>query len=652
MAIMDLASLDWRLFGWRPHAWYFGRSQETGAFLQADLGPYQAVVPGSVHRALREADVIPDWHAGVDSRASEWLEHRHWQFSAELPAGALPQGERVVLDAQGLDHAGWVYINGKEAGHFVGTLLPHRFDITDLVTGPGPHRIDILFDEAPREQPQIGYTSRSQHFKPRYNYGWDWIPRIVTTGIWNSLRLLTGFDAALEIVGAHTDFDEHGLGHVRLTIRNQDPSSEVAGYAVALRFGNEVIASVEVDAAGEETNLALSDLAVTPWWPNGLGDATLYSLEVRAVSAGSRTVWTRTVSVGFKRIEWVDCEGAPEGALPWICVVNGRPIFLQGVNWTPIRATFPDTTPAEYERLVELYREMGCNCLRVWGGGVLERTEFLDACDRAGILVWQDFPLSSSGIDNVPPSGTDCIGRVAEIAEAYVSRHAYHVCRLLWCGGNELFEVIDGEQVPVTCDHPCIAAFKDVVDRWDPGRRFIPTTPCGPTFYAHARNFGKGIHHLVHGPWGLGGLGSLDAWKAYWSQDDSLFRAEVGMPGAESESLIRRYAGGMPLWPPTGEYWKHSSSWWIDWDRHGGRLSGLRDDEALRRYVEHTQHEQAEALAFAARNCKRRFPACGGIVFWHGHDCFPCPINNSVIDLEGNLKPAYYALQEVFRAEA
>jgi len=34
---------------------------------------------------------------------------------------------------------------------------------------------------------------------------------------------------------------------------------------------------------------------------------------------------------------------------------------------------------------------MNLNLIRVWGGALTERPEFYDACDRYGLLVFQDF---------------------------------------------------------------------------------------------------------------------------------------------------------------------------------------------------------------------------------------------------------------------
>ena len=93
----------------------------------------------------------------------------------------------------------------------------------------------------------------------------------------------------------------------------------------------------------------------------------------------------------------------------------------------------------------------------------------------------------------------------------------------------------------------------------------------------------------------------------------------------------------------------HTSSWWIMWDRYKPILVGLDADKALEQYVELTQHHQAEAYAIAASSCKRRFPKCGGFIIWMGHDLYPCPANNSVIDFDRKPKPAYHALKGVFR---
>jgi beta-mannosidase len=309
-------------------------------------------------------------------------------------------------------------------------------------------------------------------------------------------------------------------------------------------------------------------------------------------------------------------------------------------------------TPEETRALVAQYRDMGCNMLRVWGGGYLESREFYEACDEAGLMVWQEFPLSSSGLDSEPPHDPGVITGLAGVAEHFVRARRHHASLLLWCGGNELQTGAEGcdpaTRVPCDKSDPCLAALGAVVAAEDPGRRYLPTSPSGPRFGARAEDFGKGLHHHVHGPWGFGDFPTYRDWVEYWNYDDSTFRSEVGVAGANSVEMIHKYSGGEAVWPPTSPLWMHTAGWWTQESRLLPALEGLAPAEALAEYVRLTQEEQAVALAHAAACCKRRFPACGGFLVWMGHDCFPCPSNTSLIDYDGQPKPAYEALRRVF----
>ena len=73
-----------------------------------------------------------------------------------------------------------------------------------------------------------------------------------------------------------------------------------------------------------------------------------------------------------------------------------------------------------------------------------------------------------------------------------------------------------------------------------------------------------------------------------------------------------------------------------------------RASATLEEYVTWSQERQARALSYAMNAMKSRFPSIGGAIVWMGHDSFPCTANTSVIDFEGNLKPAALALSEIF----
>jgi beta-mannosidase len=334
-----------------------------------------------------------------------------------------------------------------------------------------------------------------------------------------------------------------------------------------------------------------------------------------------------------------------------ICELNGRSLFLQGVNWTPARLDYPTTPDAEYRCLIDLYRNLGCNVLRVWGGGFIEKEIFHRLCDEAGLLVWEEFPLSSSGIENDAPRDPTALGTLKKIATDYIRRRGHHASVLLWCGGNEL-QTPDSPKAPTRPldeNHPALAMLKKVVQRESPGVRFLPTSPSGVTFDAERRRMGTGVHHHVHGPWDS--ISTEKDWRDYWLHDDSTMRSETGVAGASSAALLKRYAGDEKAWPPTFEnlWWRHNGSWWLQGELFLGRVMKLAPNKRLNTYIILSQKRQARFLALAANTCKSRFPQCAGFIVWMGHDACPAPSNTSIIDFDRNPKPAYWALQKVFR---
>lgn len=649
MAVMDLTQLAWTWQGWRPNSWRMRASMETGFAIGYDHGPYPARLPGTVQQALRDAGELPDWLVGRNSLACEWVEHYQWELVTKLDAAAVAGARSIVLEADGLDYSGWILLDGREVGSWRGALVPQRMDLTAVLSDGGEHWLSIVFDLPPPEQGQIGFTSQSRFFKPRYNYSWDWCPRFVPIGVVGGLRLRSDLDAEVRLGTVRCQLnDDLKTGGGVVTIECGPQLPDMTRAIVTLLDGERPLARTAGFLTPGLNRIPLLGAKVEPWFPNLHGAQRLYELRVELEG----TSWSASRRVGFKHVAWRPCDGAPDGALPWICVVNRVPVFLQGVNWSPIRVAYPDTTADEYRRRVALYRDMGCTILRVWGGAYLPPPAFFDACDEAGLLVWQEFPLSSSGIDNWPPEDPDVIDELCDIALSYIERRAHHACLLMWCGGNELQssgpDSKTGGGVPCDLSHPCLAALDQVVRVEDPGRRFLPTSGYGPQFSASLQTIGTGRHHLVHGPWGIGGALDLSGWYELFERDDSLFRAETGMPGACDVALIQRYLPDA-WWPPTNATWRHSCAWWLMLHRFAHLLEQPAE-QALAAYVEQTQREQAEALAFAARRHKERFPACGGFIIWHGHDCWPCPINNSLIDVDGRPKPVVEALRKVFTA--
>ncbi len=652
MKIYDLSKLEWILTGMTPYVWQI---QGVTNVVDHHIGEVQTIpakVPGSVQNALYQANLLPDWNIGLNIRQCEWVENRHWIFQTILPDDWVQSQTEIMLNCQGLDDRGWVFLNGEEVGCFNGTHRPHRFRLSPYIH-PFDNLLQIVFDMPPRWLGQIGYTSQMTEWKSRFYYTWDWVPRLVQIGVWDTITLEIHEGADIGSMACRARVDPNSWAS-SLSITGQVSGGASFQVHTRLYRDDQIIcqATVPVEKFNHQ-GVYWQDLAVDLWYPNGLGPQPLYDVSLSITDHNGKVYDEQYRRIGFKHVEWIPCKDAVPEADPWICVVNGVQVFLQGFNWTPIRPNFADVQIEDYRSLLLTYQEMGCNVLRVWGGAYLEKEIFYNLCDEFGILVWQDFPLSSSGVDNWPPEDEASIAALTEIAKSYIDRKQHHVSLLMWCGGNELQGSLDGGKTgggkPVDLSHPLIQRFANLVAECDPDHRFVPTSSSGPRFFAKEEDFGKGLHWDVHGPWKADP--DLKKWQHYWEKMDALFNSEVGAPGASSADIVCHFAGNLSAMPANGQnpLWKRFS-WWIEWDIFIQEKG--REPETLDEYVAWSQARQAEALRIVASSLKEKFPRCGGVLFWMGHDCFPTTSNTSVIDFWGRPKPAALALADVFCKES
>ena len=643
--------LKWNLWGFSPGRWRFLEVNPDYKERRAEIREIPATVPGSVQLALKNAGIIKDWNIGLNHRESEWVENRSWMYSTNIPDGWVAGDKIIRLVCQGLDDNGYILVNGKEAGHFQNTFIPYSFDITPFLK-ESANTLDIVFDTPPRTN-GAPYTSKVKDWKPRFYYRWDWMPRNVQIGIWDDLFIeATGKDMVvlddLKVIASADRYKDEG----ELKVSGEMGHSAMRGkLAVKLidsegkRIMGETVPCTQI-RDGKVWNI----LNVKRWYPNGEGEQPLYQLVCGLYDEAGNLRQEITRTIGFKNISWEPNKGAPAGADPWLCVVNNKPVFLQGVNWTPIRPYFADLREADYRKLITTYKNLGINIFRVWGGAMIEKKWFYDLCDEMGIMVWQEFPLSSSGIDNYPPETPTEIQTMAVIARSYVQRLRHHASLLMWCGGNELYEL--GNKGNVTDKHPMIRCIKEIVMAEDPGRRFVPGSPSGINRLGGLDNFGKGINWDTHGPWGLPfsrNDRTMAAVEKYWQLDDALMHSEVGASGAQSVEMTNKYKGGFNAFPANKEnpLWDQSGDW-VEWDVYLEEHQG-KEPPSLNAYVTWSQERQAKGLAIALKACKKRFPACGGLIIWMGHDSFPCTANTSIIDFDGNPKPAAYKLSKIWK---
>jgi beta-mannosidase len=677
---LPLDGNDWTLTGWYSNQWHMSRSMELNLSLLPVVPAVAASVPGDIQQDLLRAGIVSDPNIGLNSRDNEWVNNREWVLEKRFAVDEACLGQRCELVFEGIDYAGEIYLNGERLASFEGMFKPARIDVSGRLRGKGEHTghsgrhgrsagaedsdggesarpnlLQVFIARTPEVDGQVGYSSRIRTLKSRYNYAWDWCPRIVSSGIWRSVYLAAHGDVSIADFYPQAVPAQEGGPRERaatLTCSAQLDVRQPGEYTLAARvYGPEGEAIAERRTAAElgyglaklEQHLELASASL--WWPAGYGEQPLYEVKLSVYDASGQLCAESERKVGFRTITWEQNEGAPAGALPYTIVVNGKRIFMRGVNWVPITPFHGAITGQQYGHQLGQLREMNANLVRVWGGAIIEKPEFYAACDRLGLLVWQELLQSSSGIDNTPPDDPMLLAELEEVARLAVIEKRSHPSLAIWCGGNEL--MMEGF-VPIDERHSNIRMLKRVVEELDSGRRFLPASASGPTFTAEFGNFGKGLHHDVHGPWLYLGEGTH---YDYYNQDDALIRTETGTPGILQAQRMRRLAGQHQPWPPTASnpLWLHRGAWWIQWEQLGS-LFGPWDEkqDELEGYALASRYIQAESLRYAIESVRRREPESSGFLIWMGNEPYPNFANTSVLEYGGIPKPAYYAVQRAF----
>ena len=315
--LIDLTDLPWTLIGWVPNtpAWLRSGGQDPTAadpnYRKFQCTPeIPAHLPGSVQDDLLRAGLLPDWNVGLNAPLCEWVEHRHWEYRCQVTVPSAWEGSRILLCADGLDYSGQVMVDGRTVAHFSGMLMPHEFDLTKALKAGRTHRLSLIFDQAPHEQGQIGFTSQSHIFKSRFNYGWDWVVRLVPLGIWDRLALRKVGPARLHGCLPDARYDVgyrqgepllppgrggpqhggHGLPHRR-------PRRGPGAVRRASRSADDELLPCAFSPGRAETQISLGDESSPsqPWWPNGLGAQKLYevTVDIETLSGQVLDSWQR-----------------------------------------------------------------------------------------------------------------------------------------------------------------------------------------------------------------------------------------------------------------------------------------------------------------------------------------------------------------------
>lgn len=439
-----------------------------------------ATVPGTVLASYVAAGVVPDPLFGDNQlQISEWYFNTGFWYRREFVVPESYRGRNIQLNLKGINWKAVVYVNGHCLGEIEGAFTRAAFDVTGLAR-PGEKSVLavlIKINDHPGEatlqhlnDPDgnggiIGLDS------PTYvsSIGWNWLPTIRgrNTGITDDVYLsATGTiqlsDPFLTTTLNLPDTTEASIG-LSLSLVNHSEEVRNASLQLSSKYFRT---DVEITGLvpGEIRQVQFSERShpilrihhPQLWWPNGYGKQQMDTLTI-VCTEGGKVTDSLHIPYGIRQFEYRYKNST------LFLHVNGCPLLIRGGNWGLPEALLR-CDANKYDLLVRLHKDMNLNMIRNWVGQT-SNDAFYEACDRHGILIFDDFWLANP-VDGPDPADEPMFIRNAADK---IRRYRNHPALALWAGRNEGYP-------PATLD----SALRDLTSLYDNTRHYIPNSASSP----------------------------------------------------------------------------------------------------------------------------------------------------------------------------
>jgi hypothetical protein len=561
-----------------------------------------ATVPGTVLTSFYNAGALPDPNFSDNQLylSDAYFCSDFWYRTEFLAPPAAPN-EIAWLNFDGINWKAQIFLNGELLGHIDGGFIRGRFNVTGKLR-PGRNALAVLIEKTatPGSTKQKTFETPGRNGgalgadNPTFHasIGWDWIPTIRgrNTGIWGNVSLTHTGAVTLEdpFVSATLPLPDTSTADIAIEASLINHSATPITGTLRARFGTiEVTQQLTLPATS--TTIAKLAPAQHPelrltnpqlWWPAGYGDPHLYDVELTFATEDHTVLDTKSFKHGIRQMTYSEAGGK------LLIFINGRRFICRGGNWG-FGESMLRYRAREYDAAVRYHREMNFTMIRNWVGQIGDDA-FFEACDRHGIMIWQDFWLANPWDGPIPNDDALFMAN----ARDFLLRIRNHASIGLYCGRNEGYP-----------PKPLEEALRKSLAELHPNLHYIPSS---------ADDVVSG-----HGPYHA--LPPTD----YFRLADTKLHSEIGMPNIPPIESLRLMMPERSLWPQA-----------LDWGLHDFCLLGAQGGKSFRSIIEESyggadNAEQWISLAqflnyegyramFESQSTYR-----AGLLLWMSHSCWP-----------------------------
>jgi beta-mannosidase len=608
-----------------------------------------ATVPGNIYTDLIAHQIIENPFIKNNEEKVQWISNKNWEYKTTfLLSDAILKKENIALNFEGLDTYAKIYINGNYQLDTDNAFQKYSIPLKGIPLNKS-NELRIVFQHSKSFENSAKQNSkyklpegnRVYTRKAQFQYGWDWGPKLNTSGIWKNISI-NAWDG-MRFENIFIKQEEISTTKARLSVEIIIESTSNKNASLFTKINREVIATNIALKKGKHTYKVPVEITNPKlWWTHNLGKPYLYTFNFQLIADG-KIKDEKSVKKGIRTIKLItkkDSIGAS-----FYFELNGKPVYVKGANYVPQNSFQNKVTNAHYEKLLSDVVNSNMNMLRIWGGGIYENDIFYDLCDAKGILVWQDFMFACA----MYPGDIEFLANIKQEAKQQVKRLRNHASIALWCGNNESSEGwkrwgwqnnrSEKEKKEIWTDYltvfdsilPNVVAQFSTTDYWETSPKYGRGNPKYKT---------EGDAH----DWWVW----HDGYPFEHFEDNvPRFMSEFGFqsfPSYETLKYINQNDAINLKTAAIKSHQKHVKGFQLIMEYMARDYRTPANDED---YVYVSQLLQAKGIVMGIEAHRRAKPYNMGTLYWQLNDCWPA-ISWSSIDYLGNWKALQYKAKNAF----
>jgi len=632
----------------------------------------EASVPGDVHMDLLKNGLIEDPFYRLNEHDLQWIDKTDWEYKTEFDLSKKDiNSHSLSLDFHGIDTYSSIYLNDSLIATTDNMFIGKTVDIKSFAK-LGKNKLYVKLyspiNKGVKLHDSLGYDISSFNAndlaeigkvegnkrvsvftrKAPYHYGWDWGPRLVTSGIWQPINIKKwNYFNIEDLYIKQKTLDESASLVAEIEVESYLEIDEMISeiYVDNQKVSTDLI-YINKGANKIEIPFTIKDYEL--WWPNGMGDQNMYEIKVKLQS--NNNFVTTSKRIGLREINLVTSEDSIGNNFYF--EVNKKPVFMKGVNYIPQDIFLNRVSDDKYEELLNSAVDANMNMIRVWGGGIYENEIFYNLCDEKGLLVWQDFMFACA----MYPGDEEFLKSVEQEAEFNVKRLRGHPSIALWCGNNEVRsawknwgwekDVIENQspeianEISKAYDDVFHKILPKVVNNLDSSTAYWPSSP-GSTFSGGTESYTSGDAHYWGVWWGKENFES-------YNQKVPRFMSEFGFQSFPEFSSIDKYTNESDYSIYSDVMKSHQRSSIGNKTIEDYMLRYYNKPKSFKGYLYVSQILQAYGVSMGMEAHRRNKGYSMGSLYWQLNDCWPVASWSS-IDYFGKWKALHYSTKKAFQ---